>query len=236
MTESVPRRAMVIMAHPDDIEYFVGGTVARWTTAGCDVTFVLATSGEGGCDDPTLLRQQLAALRQTEQRAAARVLGVEQVVFLDAPDGEVVPTLELRRQLVAEIRRCRPDAVIVPDPTRYYFFEQGYVNHPDHRATGEAALAALSPSANNPRYHPELLAEGLAPHHAGEIWLAMPPEPDHWVDITDVFATKLAAMDCHVSQMRDPTLWEQALRRSSAFAGADGLVGYCEGFRRLMIG
>lgn len=235
MTESVPHRAMVIMAHPDDIEYFVGGTVARWNAAGCDVTFVLATSGESGCDDLTLSRQQLAALRQAEQRAAARVLGVEQVLFLDAPDGEVTPTLELRRQLVAKIRRYRPATVIIPDPTRYYFFEQGYVNHPDHRATGEAALAAISPAATNPRYHPELLAEGLKPHQVTQIWLAMPPEPDHWVDITDVFETKLAAMDCHASQISDPTSWEQSLRRSSAFAGMDGLVGYREGFRRLMI-
>jgi LmbE family N-acetylglucosaminyl deacetylase len=235
MSEQVPARAMVIFAHPDDIEYYVGGTVATWATAGCEVAFLLTTSGENGCDDPALTSQQVAATRQAEERAAAEILGARQVVFLDAPDGEVAPTLHLRRQIVAEIRRYRPDIVVIPDPTRFYFFEQGYVNHPDHRATGEAALAALAPAVANARYHPELSAEALAPHAVREIWLAIPPQPDWWVDISAVFETKRAAMHCHRSQIRDTARLDDALRRWTETTDAEGNFSHREGFRRLVV-
>lgn len=226
-------RAMAIMAHPDDLEFFAGGTVALWTAAGTELTLVLATRGEKG-GDPGPTAAELAAVREREQRSASAVLGVARTVFLDEPDGEVAPSLELRLRLVAEIRRHRPEAVVLPDPTRYHL--EGYLNHPDHRAVGEAGCAAVSPSACNPRYHPELLAEGLLPHLAKEVWLAAAPEPNAWVDITATFAVKLAAMRCHKSQFKDMEGLEAHLAAYSEGRDEAGRSVHREGFRRVRIG
>ena len=146
---SPPERMLVIAAHPDDIEFVVAGTVAKWARAGSEVRYVLATSGDAGTHQPGVRRQELARIREAEQRAAARVVGVEEVVFLGYPDGLVEPSLDLRRDLVREIRRFRPDTVVCFDPTRL-FVAGSYINHPDHRAVGQAALDAISPTAAMP--------------------------------------------------------------------------------------
>jgi LmbE family N-acetylglucosaminyl deacetylase len=194
---------MVIMAHPDDPEFISGGLIALWCAAGTEVTYLILTNGNKGSDDPSLTPEKLAAIRREEQQAAADVFGVKQVLFFDEPDGELQPTLSLRKRVVAEIRRYRPDAIIALDPTRY--FAQGmYLNHADHRAAGAVVIDAVFPAARNRMYHPELLAEGLEPHHVKEGYLAGPDQPNRWVDISEVFETKLRAIGCHTSQIKDP--------------------------------
>jgi LmbE family N-acetylglucosaminyl deacetylase len=193
---------MVIMAHPDDPEFFSGGLIALWCAAGAEVTYLILTNGNKGSDDPHLTPEKLVALRQVEQQAAADILGVKQVIFYDEPDGELESTLVLRQRVVAEIRRYQPDAVITLDPTRYFSLGQ-YINHVDHRAAGEVAIDAIFPAARNRMYHPELLAEGLQPHTVQEVYLAGPQQPNRWVDISDVFETKLQAIRCHTSQIKD---------------------------------
>jgi LmbE family N-acetylglucosaminyl deacetylase len=200
---------MAIMAHPDDPEFFSGGAIALWCAAGTEVTYLILTNGNKGSDDPTLIPEKLAALRREEQQAAADVLGVKRVLFFDEADGELQPTLGLRKRVVAEIRRYQPEAIITLDPTRY--FSQGmYINHADHRAAGEVTLDAVFPAARNRMYHPELLDEGLEPHAVREVYLAGTMQPNRLVDISTVFETKLKAIRCHTSQIKD---WEALLKR-----------------------
>lgn len=205
-----PRRAMVIMAHPDDPEFACAGTVALWTAQGTEVVYVLITSGDKGSNDPHMTREELMALREEEERAAARILGVKEVVFLRYPDGELTPTLALRRDLVREIRRYRPDAVIVPDPTRH-FWDSGHINHSDHRVAGEVALDAIYPAAGNRRFFPELLVEGFPPHSVREVYVADSTQPNLTVDISATLDLKIAALKEHRSQL-DPDKVEKWFR------------------------
>jgi LmbE family N-acetylglucosaminyl deacetylase len=194
---------MVIMAHPDDPEFFSGGAIAVWCAAGAAVTYLILTNGNKGSDDPTMTPEKLVAIRREEQLAAADVLGVKQVIFFDEPDGELQPTLQLRKRVVAEIRRYRPEAIITLDPTRYFYLNT-YINHADHRAAGEVAIDAVFPAARNRMYHPELLYDGLEPHTVKDVYLAGSVQPNRWVDISAVFETKLKAIRCHSSQIKDP--------------------------------
>lgn len=207
------RRAMVIVAHPDDPEFFCGGTIARWVRAGVEVAYLILTNGNKGSSDPSLTPQSLAELRRKEQERAAGILGVRTIVFLDEPDGELQPTLPLRRSVVREIRHYRPDVVVCPDPSVYYF-ETDYVNHPDHRAAGVVALEAIFPAARNRMYHPDLLAEGLAPHAVHEIYLTGTTRPNRWVDITDTLELKLEAIRAHASQITDPEVFDRVRQRT----------------------
>jgi len=224
---------MVILAHPDDPEFFCGGTVGRWAQEGREIVYVLATHGERGSDDPRMTPERLARIREEEQRAAASVLGVREVVFLDYPDGLVTPSLDLRRDLVRQIRRWRPDVVITCDPTLRY--RGGYLNHPDHRAVGDAALDAVFPDARNPLQFPELLQEGLEPHRVQEVYIAGAAEPDTEVEITDSFERKLAALRQHRSQIKDPDMLEELLRQWHLVEGEDGRDRYVERFKRIVL-
>ena len=160
-------RVLVITAHPDDVDFGVAGSVATWTDTGIQVTYCLATSGEAGGSDRSISRAEMAELRQAEQTAAAKVVGVEDLVFLGHPDGRLQPTLELRRDVSRVIRQVRPQRVITQSPDRNY--ERIYASHPDHLAAGEAALCAVYPDARNPFAHPELLEdEGLEPWSVSE--------------------------------------------------------------------
>ncbi len=202
MSNPMPSRAMVIMAHPDDPEFFSGGLIALWCAAGVEVIYLILTNGNKGSDDPTFTPEKLVAVRQQEQRAAAAILGVKEVIFFDEPDGELQPTLNLRQRIVAEIRRFRPEAIITLDPTRY-FYQGMYINHADHRAAGEVTIDAVFPAARNRMYHPELLFDGLEPHAVKEVYLAGSLQPNRWVDITAFLDTKLKAILCHASQIKD---------------------------------
>jgi len=204
---------MVIVAHPDDPEFFCGGTIARWVREGVEVAYLILTNGNKGSSDPSVTPQRLAEVRREEQERAAAVLGVRSVVFLNEPDGELQPTLALRRNVVREIRRYRPDVVVCPDPSAYYF-DTAYVNHPDHRAAGVVALEAIFPAARNRMYHPELLAEGLSPHAVHEIYLTGTAQPNRWVDITETMALKLEAIRAHASQISDPEVFDRVRQRA----------------------
>ncbi len=230
-----PERAMVIMAHPDDPEFFCGGTIALWCATGTEMTYVILTNGSKGSDEPGMTPEKLATIRQQEQQAAAEVLGVKRVIFLEEPDGELQPTLALRRRVVAEIRRYQPDAVITQDPSRY-FFANTYINHADHRAAGEVATAAVFPAARNRMYHPELLAQGLEPHWVKEVYLAGSERPDRWYDITAVFERKLQAIRCHASQVREPETLEERQRQRGRAVDVYGQEVLREEFNVMVIG
>lgn len=195
-----PRKIAVIMAHPDDAEFICAGAVASWVKQGDEVVYVLLTSGDKGSDDPEMTPERLVATREAEQRDAAHILGVKDVTFLKYPDAYLEPNLELRKALVRVIRRLKPDVVVCQDPT-VRWADQSYINHPDHRAAGEATLAAIFPSARDRLTFPELLLEGLEPHRVREVYLAGALEPDMAIDITAEMDTKLDSLRAHASQV-----------------------------------
>src|SRR5574341_1038646 len=225
--EGVAMQVMVVAAHPDDIERHCGGTVARWTRDGCGVVFVLCTSGNRGSDDPETTPEQLAALREAEQREAAALVGVTEVLFLRHEDGGLPFVLpQLREELVRLLRTYRPACVLTHDP----FVHSGYLPyqlHPDHRAAGDAALQAAYPCAGGPLFYPAQIVAGLRPHKVQELYLFMTDAPDTLVDVTDTFASKLQAVRAHRSQHSvalEPRLRERAevLGRAQGMRLAEG--------------
>lgn len=193
-------KVLVITAHPDDVDFGAAGTVARLTTSGVEVAYGLVTDGDAGGSDRSSTADQRARLRREEQRAAADILGVSELHFLGHLDGSVTAHLGLRRDLSRLIRMVRPDRVITQSPELW--LDRIYASHPDHRATGEAALAAVYPDARNPFAFPELLdAEELEPHTVPEMWLMASPTSDIAVETTDFIDAKLAALRSHVSQV-----------------------------------
>lgn len=226
-------RILVVMAHPDDPEFAAGGTIARWTQEGHEVIYCLATRGEKGSNDPMMTPEQLAAIRENEQRQAAAILGVREVIFSNYADGTLEPNLALRRDIVRMIRHHRPEIVVTMDP-QTLIRGNGYINHNDHRAIGLATLDAIFPAAGNRMYFPELLQEGLEPHQVREIYLSTTEYANHWVDITDVFALKMAALRCHASQIRDLPALEQRLRERLRHQ-IDGREILAESFRRILL-
>src|SRR6266704_4215368 len=191
-------RVLSITAHPDDVDFAAGGTVARWTDAGIEVVYCVVTDGDAGGFDEDFPREEMPALRRAEQVAAAKCVGVDDVRFLGYPDGRVEATLELRRDLARVIRQVRPQRVLCPSPERNYV--RIGPSHPDHRAVGSAALDAVYPDARNPFAFPELLRdEGLAAWTVSEVWLMGGPSPSHYVDMTDTFPRKIAALRAHES-------------------------------------
>lgn len=204
-------RYLHIAAHPDDLDFGAAGTTATLTAAGDEVVYCIVTDGEAGGSDPSISRTRMAELRREEQTAAAKVVGVTQLHFVGFPDGAVEANLDLRRALARAIREIRPDVVVTQSPERNY--ERIYGSHPDHRATGQAALDAVYPDSRNEFAFPELLTdEGLAPHTVPEVWLIGGPDPDHFVDITDAIDRKIDALLCHESQMANPQKMPEMLR------------------------
>ena len=191
-------RALVVVAHPDDIDFGAAGTVATLTRKGVDVAYCLVTSGDAGGDDSTHSREERTEIRESEQRAAAAEVGVSNLTFLRWPDGQVEPTFLLRREIARVIRTHRPDLVITQSPERNW--ERIRASHPDHLAAGEATLRAVYPDARNPHAFPELLREGLSPHTVPLVWLSG-GQPTMVVDITKRFDSKHAALMRHESQV-----------------------------------
>ena len=211
LNDSDIQRVLMVAAHPDDIDFTAAGTVALWTDAGIEVTYCLVTDGDAGGFDESLPRAEMAPMRRKEQTAAAEVLGVTDLRFLGYPDGRVEPSLELRRDLSRVIRQVCPDRLVCPSPDRNYVRVAG--SHPDHRAVGSAALDAVYPDARNPFAWPELLAdELLEPWTVREVWVSAAPGADHYVNITDVFPRKIAALRAHESQTRHVDDLEDFLR------------------------
>lgn len=213
----------MITAHPDDVDFGAAGTVATWTAAGAQVTYCIATSGDSGGFDPAVPRAEIPAIRRAEQIAAATKVGVDDVRFLDYRDGSVQVSMDLRRDLSRVIRQVRPDRVLTHSPERNWRFIGA--SHPDHLAVGESAVCAVYPDARNPFAFPELLAdEGLADHVVHDLWLLGSPQPNHYVDITETYDRKVAAVQAHASQMTDPTgavppRLEERLRDNAERAG-----------------
>lgn len=229
--ERTVTRALIIVAHPDDIEFGAGGTTATWTDAGIAVTYVIVTDGAAGSNDPNVVSSQLIQTRQQEQTEAGSCLGVTDIRFLGYPDGTLQPTLELRRDLTRIIRELRPERVVVQDPTSILLQAESfsYINHPDHRATGEASLYAVFPSAETRPIFPELLKEGLEPHHVNELWLMFSMQPNRYVDITKGFDRKIAALLCHRSQLDEESI--KFIREMDAAAGQRSGYELAEEFR-----
>jgi len=191
---TTPNRVLVVLAHPDDPEFYCGGTIARWAASGRDITYCLLTRGDKGADDDSLSTQELAEIREVEQRAAAKTLGVHEVMFLNELDGYVLPTLDLRRDIVRVIRQVKPQVVVTCDPTNF-FPSSTYINHADHRAAGQATLDAVYPAARSSLYFPELSQEeGLQPYKVREVYIAGAQHPNITVDITDFFSQLVAAL------------------------------------------
>lgn len=225
-----PKTLMCIMAHPDDIDFGAAGSVARWCAEGWTVYYVLATSGDKGTHDPSLSPQELAAIREEEQRAAARVLGVKEVIFLGYPDGFLQATPELRGDIVRLLRKYKPDVVLTWDGFRPAF------NHHDHRNIGIAVRDAVFPAVRDHLYYPEHAGEGLEPaFRVNEMLLAGSDSPDYFVDISAYIEKKVDAILCHASQVqtRDREEMLRRLRQQGRRRGRRGLV---ESFKRVRVG
>lgn len=207
---ATPERVLVVCAHPDDVDFGAAGTVAALTAAGATVAYCIATSGEAGSDHLPLDTVALGELREAEQRAAGREVGVDDITFLGHPDGQVQPTIGLRGDITRSIRRFRPDLVIGQSPERT--LARVFASHPDHLATGEATLCAVYPDARNPRAFADQLAEGLTAHAVPEVWLMAHPESDLRIDVTDTFDHKIAVLRAHVSQTGERDGLEDMLR------------------------
>lgn len=220
---------MVIVAHPDDIEFSCAGTVARWVQAGAEVIYVLCTSGDVGIAEPGMTKEKAAQIREAEQTAAAEVVGVKEVVYLREPDGMLQNTLALRKKLVREIRRFKPEVVITGDPT-IVWARDDYINHPDHRAAAGAALDAVFPASGQPNLFEELEAEGITAHKVRKVYATSFGEGSTFVNITDTIDLKVEALRKHVSQMKD---WdpEPRIKEWSAEIAKGKEMAYAEGFR-----
>lgn len=225
----VPESAMAIMAHPDDIEFTCAGTLARWAKAGARVIYVLCTSGDVGIDQPGMTRQTATEIREAEARAAAQIAGAHDIIFLREPDGLLVASLDLRKRLVREIRRYKPEVVVTGDPTALWSGGD-YINHPDHRAAAVAAIEAVFPAAGQPHLFQELEAEGLTAHKVRKVYVTSWEHVDQYVSIDETIDIKVAALRAHKSQMGD---WdpEPMIKEWAANSARGKEMRYAESFR-----
>lgn len=234
--EYIPRCAMSIHAHPDDQEFTVGGTLAKWAQAGCQVVAVTITSGDSGSNDPSKdasYKPELARIREGEQAAANTVLGIQESIFLRYPDGELEPTLPLRKELARLIRMYKPDVVMTGDP-QGVFYGSGYINHPDHRAAAQSALYAAFPSAGTRLIFTDLLEAGYEPHNVKRVYIHGSEKADTWVDIGNTVHLKIAALKKHASQLGD---WdpEEMIRKWAAEDGKEHGLEYAESFKVMIL-
>jgi LmbE family N-acetylglucosaminyl deacetylase len=227
------QRALVVFAHPDDAEFLCGGTVAKWTRDGAEVSYVCASDGSAGWNGPDRDRRQIAAIREREMREAAAVLGVSEVVFLGFMDGSLENGLELRRAITREVRRTRPDVIVTFDPSLLWV-GRSYINHPDHRAVGEAVLAVVACDAPTRPQFPELLKEGLEPFKVPALWLSTERESgDTKVDIGKTIDLKVEALRTHHSQMENvgESDVDARMREWASKAAGDDEMEFAEVFR-----
>lgn len=235
-TEFIPKIAMSIQAHPDDQEFSIGGTLAKWARAGCEIISVLITSGDSGSNDTSKgadYKPELARLRETEQLAANQILGVTQTVFLHYPDGELEATMELRKELTRLIRRHKPEVVFAGNPEAWFYGNE-YINHPDHRAAARAATEAVFPSAGSRLMFADLLAEGLEPHEVKRLYVHGIENPNTWVDISETIDLKVKALQQHASQIPVDEV-EQWMRDWAKEDAKDKDFEYAESFRVMIL-
>jgi len=227
-----PQNILVILAHPDDPEFFCGATLARWARAGHRITYLLLTCGDKGFNPTThreMTPEKLCAIRHEEQHAAAKVIGAKEVHFLEFPDGYLVPDLNTRRDIVREIRRHKPDILITCDPQTV--FAMYGINHPDHRAAGQVVLDAVFPAAGSPVFFPELLKEGFEPHMPKEIWCSLTNQPNTTLDVTDTWDIKLEAILEHKTQVQDVDKLVERMKSRRAEDSTEENPRYEEKFR-----
>ena len=221
LKDSEVERILVAVAHPDDAEFGAAGTVASWTDAGIEVSYCIITDGDAGGFDPAVPRSEIGGIRRSEQRNAAKILGVEDVHFLGYRDGSLELSHTLRRDITRVIRQTRPQRMVIQSPERNW--ERIHASHPDHMVAGESALRALYPDARNPFAHPQLLAdEGLEPWTVEEVWLSTHHTRSHFVDVTDQLDRKVAALRAHESQTAHMDDLEAMLRDWMGRNAADG--------------
>ncbi len=224
---------LAVFAHPDDAEICAGGTLAGWAAAGREVHLLVLTNGDRGSSDPRRDRLELARIRREETLAAAEVLGLASALVLDVHDGELENTTETREAVIRRIRVVRAETVVSCDPTAW-FFEDRYYNHSDHRRAGEIALDAVFPGAGNPHYFAEHLSEGLDVREVHDVWLGWTNEPNHAQDVTGHFATAMAALARHRSQVEEGIrFFQDELEREAREAGSTIGVEHAERFRVL---
>jgi LmbE family N-acetylglucosaminyl deacetylase len=231
---SESQNILVILAHPDDPEFFCGATLARWARAGHRIQYVLLTCGEKGRNayNQQIPGDELCLLRQQEERAAAAVIGTQAVHFLDHEDGTLVPDMNLRLEVVRHIRQIKPDILVTCDPQN--LFASYGLNHPDHRAAGQVVLDAVFPAAGNDLFFPSLLREGLQPHMPREVWVALTEQPNIILDISDTWPIKLRALKEHKSQIGDPAEFEERMRKRRTANSTDENPRFEEKFRRIV--
>jgi len=231
-----PQNILVSLAHPDDPEFFCGATTARWVRAGHHVSYCVITCGDKGTKDLTIAPDELCAIRQREQRAAAAVLGVDEIRFLNYPDGYLVPDLALRKDITRVIRTVRPDVLVTCDP-QTLFTAMGGLNHSDHRAAGQATLDAVFPAARDHLNFIELWKdEKLEPHIVREVWVCGTLQPDVTLDVTDTWEIKIKALYEHKSQIGDPEKLAERIRNRRTPDSTPENPRYEEKFRRLVLG
>lgn len=227
-----PQTILVVLAHPDDPEFFCGASIARWVQMGHTVHYCLLTRGDKGVRDKAVDPVELARTRELEQRAAADTLGVKDVVFLDFVDGYVVADLAARKAVTAAIRRFKPDIVVGCDPT--FIFGENNINHPDHRAAGQIVVDAIFPAVGNAMYFKELLDEGLDPVSVKEVWLSVTGSPNTTVDVTAFWEQKIQALHCHVTQIADMNQLDERMRGRRTPDSTAEMPRYEEKFRRFI--
>lgn len=232
-----PQKILVVLAHPDDPEFFCGATLARWARAGHAITYYLLTCGDKGFNPataPEMTTEKLCGLRRAEQNHAAQAIGARAVHFLDYQDGYLVPDLNLRRDIVRVIRAEQPDILVTCDPQN--LFAQYGINHPDHRACGQAVIDAVFPAANNVAYFPELLAEGFQPHMPREVWCALTSQPNVTLDVTDTWEIKINAILEHKTQVQDAEALLKRMKSRRAEDSSEEHPRYEEKFRVVRYG
>jgi LmbE family N-acetylglucosaminyl deacetylase len=221
ITEEVPgqwsekQNILVVLAHPDDPEFFCGATLARWAKNGHNIDYFLLTCGDKGSDDPHMDTEKLCAIRLKEQEAAAKIIGVRNVNFLGLADGYLEPGIDLRRKIVRIIRTLRPDVLVTCDPSNLYPSATYGINHPDHRYAGQVVLDAVFPAAGNPLFFPELLKdEKLEPWTPREVWVSIPAQAtvNVTLDVTEYWEIKISALKEHKSQIGDPVKLDERIR------------------------
>ncbi len=234
MTDTwIPERAMFIYAHPDDIEFSVAGTAAKWAQRGSEVLYLILTDGSAGSHSTGVTREQLIEIRRAEQEAAAAVAGAQACIFLGCQDGLLEASLDLRKHVVRLLRAHKPQAVVCGDPRRY-FSGNTYINHPDHRAAARLAVEAVFPAAEMDLLYPDLFEEGLRGHKVNYVYVSTGEDPDYYVDISDSIHLKVEALRQHATQLGD---WdpEPRIRQRNAEIGQQAGYEYAEAFRRMTL-
>lgn len=226
MLDSDVERILVVTAHPDDLDFGAGGTIAQWSAKGIAISYCIATNGDQGGNDPKITREEMKQIRRREQTAAGKVLGVSDIHFLNYRDGWLTPTIELRKDIVRVIRKVRPQRMLIQSPERNW--NRLGASHPDHLAAGEAAIQAIYPDSGNPFAFEDLLHdEKLEPWGIKEVWVMMADGSDHHVDITDTFDLKMQALAAHASQTSHMAGFEERIREWGTTMGAS--VGLTNG-------